>query len=127
DARMGEQNIPQSVYADSSASFEQLVAFERIYQTFQPLRPFVFLDLKRVSLALTRPDKKTYQVNVPGLFELKIRRELDDRGEPLLKTAALDYFTNQLEYARNLIYKVWNPDGSLRWDYSGRQANFRNI
>ena len=127
DARMGEQNIPQSVYVDSSASYEQLVALERIYQTFQPLRPFVFLDLKRVSLALTQPDKKTYRVDVPGLFELKIRRELDSQGEPLLKTAALDYFANRLEYAQNLIYKVWNPDGSLRWDYSGRQANFRSI
>jgi Tfp pilus assembly protein PilF len=127
DARMGEQNIPQSVYVDSSASDEQLIALERIYQTFQPLRPFVFLDLKRVPLALTQPDEKTYRVNVPGLLELKIRRNLDSRGEPLLKTAALDYFANRLEYSNNLIYKVWNPDGSLRWDYSGRQANFRRI
>jgi hypothetical protein len=44
-----------------------------------------------------------------------------------MPTAALDYFSNTLEYARNSTYKAWGPDGSLRWDYSGRQANYRRI
>jgi hypothetical protein len=61
------------------------------------------------------------------VLEIKIRRQLDDKGEPQLETAAVDYFSNRLEYARNLIYKVWEPEGGLRWNYSGRQANFRTI
>jgi Tfp pilus assembly protein PilF len=126
-AEMGEQGLPQSLYVDSSASVQQLIALERIFQSFQPLRPFVFLDVKRVPLAFVRPDAKTYEVSVPGLFTVKIRRELDENRKPLLQTAALDHFSNQIEYARNLVYKVWGPEGGLRWDYSGRQANYRTI
>jgi hypothetical protein len=100
---MGQEGIPTSLYVDSSASDEELIALERIFQSFEPTRPFMFLDVKRVPLALARPDEKTYQVNVPGVLELKIRRELDARSEPLRQTAALDYFSNRLEYARNLI------------------------
>jgi tetratricopeptide (TPR) repeat protein len=126
-SEMGEQGLTQSLYVDSSASVEQLIALERIFQSFQPLRPFVFLDVKRVPLAFIRPDANTYEVNVPGLFAVKIRRELDNKGAPLLQTAATDHFSNRIEYARNLVYKVWGPEGGLRWDYSGRQANYRTI
>lgn len=126
-SEMGETGLPQSLYMDASASVEQIIALERIFQSFQPLRPFVFLDVKRVPLAFVRPDAKTYEVSVPGVFAIKIRRELDAKGEPMLQTAALDHFSNRIEYARNLVYKVWGPDGDLRWDYSGRQANYRTI
>jgi len=61
------------------------------------------------------------------VFDIKIRRDLDDTGKPQLETAALDNFSNRLEYARNLLYKVWDAEEALRWDYSGRQANFRSI
>jgi hypothetical protein len=44
-----------------------------------------------------------------------------------MATAALDYFSNQIEYAQNLVYKLWDQDGTLQWDYSGRQANYREF
>ncbi len=124
---MNEGSVPSTIYVDASARDEQLIALERIYQSFKPLQPFVLLSIKRVPLALLSPDEKSYEVNVRGLLEIKIRRQLDEEGKPQVETAALDYFSNRLEYARNLVYKVWNPDGGLRWDYSGRQANFRTI
>jgi len=31
----------------------------------------------------------------------------------LMQTAAVDYFSNTLEYARNLTYKLWDSDASL--------------
>jgi hypothetical protein len=127
DAEMGEGGLPASLYVNGSASDEQLIALERIFQSFDPIRPFLFLDVKRVPLALARPDANTYEVHVSGVFDIKIRRDLDDRGKPQLETAALDSFSNRLEYARNLLYKVWDAEGALGWDYSGRQANFRTI
>ena len=127
DAAMGEGGLPSALYVNASASDEQLIALERIFQSFDPMRPFLFLDVKRVPLALARPDANTFEVHVSGMFEIKIRRDLDDTGKPQLETAALDNFSNRLEYARNLLYKVWDAEGALRWDYSGRQANFRTI
>lgn len=127
DADMGEAGLPAALYVNASATDEQLIALERIFQSFEPIKPFLFLDVKRLPLSLARPDAKTYEVHISGLFDIKIRRDLDDSGKPLLETAATDNFSNRLEYARNLIYKVWDADGGLRWDYSGRQANFRAI
>jgi Flp pilus assembly protein TadD len=127
DADMAEGGLPAALYVNASATDEQLIALERIFQSFEPIKPFLFLDVKRLPLSLARPDVKTYEVHVSGLFDIKIRRDLDDTGKPLLETAAIDNFSNRLEYARNLIYKVWDANGGLRWDYSGRQANFRTI
>jgi hypothetical protein len=88
----------------------------------------VVLNVRRVELTFTNSfEDKTYESVIPGLLEIKIRRRLDTRGDPLDKTAALDPFSNTIEYARNLIYKVWNEDGDLKWDLSGRQANLRFI
>ena len=34
---------------------------------------------------------------------------------------------NTIEYAQNLVYRLWDPGGRLRLDDSGKQANFRVI
>jgi Flp pilus assembly protein TadD len=125
---MGEASAPSSVYVNSSASDEQLIALERIFQTFNPLRPFLFPSVKRTNLQLVHSlEDKTYEVAIPQVLEIKIQRQLDGASHPLLQTAAIDYFSNTLEYARNLTYKVYDADGGLRWDYSNRQANYRTI
>jgi hypothetical protein len=46
---------------------------------------------------------------------------------PSIRTAVLDDFSNVIEYAQNLIFRVWGADGRLKMDYSRRQANFRRI
>lgn len=125
---MGLETSPLFLYADRLVTDEQLIALERIFQSSNPLRPLLFLNVKRSSVSVVRSEEdKTYEVKVPGVLELKIQRRLDGKGQPLLSTAALDFFSNTLEYAENLIYKVWNEDGNLRWDFSGRQANYRAI
>jgi Tfp pilus assembly protein PilF len=127
-ASMGEASAPTSVYVNSSATDEQLIALERIFQTFNPLRPFLFPSVQRTPITVNHsPEEKTYDVQIPQVLQIKIQRRWDSRGHPLLQTAAIDYFSNTLEYARNLTYKLWDPDGALRWDYSKRQANYRTI
>ncbi len=128
DASMGAESIPSTLYVDTSATDDQLIALERIFQTFNPLTPFLFLNVERAKVSLVNSqEEKTYEVDIPGVLHIKIRRQLDSQGEPLLRTAAVDYFSNTIEYAQNLTYKAWNPDGSIRWDFSGRQANFRTV
>jgi tetratricopeptide (TPR) repeat protein len=128
DASMGQENIPSSVYVPPSTTDEQLIALERIFQTFNPLRPFIFMNVKRarISFADSRQGR-AYDVSIPGVLQINIQRQVDSKGSPLVRTAALDYFSNTLEYARNVTYKVWDEDGRLRWDFSGRQANFRTV
>jgi hypothetical protein len=91
-----------------------------------PLQPFLFsnVSLKEIFFA-KRNDGKTYEVAIPGSLEIKILRQIDDQGRPLFQTAAVDYFSNTIEYAKNLVYRAFDEELQLRWDFSRRQANFR--
>jgi len=125
---MNPQVMPTNLYVSRSATDDELIALERIFQSFNPLHPWMFLNATRTELSfVSSPKTKAYEVNIPQLLQIKIQRQFDTKGKPLMATAALDYFSNTLEYARNEVYKAWNPDGSVRWDYSGRQANYRTI
>ncbi len=128
NASMSPQSPPMFVYVGRSATDEQLIALERLMQAFDPLHPSILLHIKRAEISYRKsPDGKTYDVEVPGVLRMSVRRQLDSKGQPLSKTAALDDFSNVLEYAQNLTFKVWEPEGKLKWDFSGRQANFRVI
>ena len=65
-------------------------------------------------------ESPTYEVEIPGRIHLKVQRQLDAQGRPLKRTAAIDYFSNIIEYAENLADEVWDEDGRLRWDFSHR-------
>jgi tetratricopeptide (TPR) repeat protein len=126
DACMSGDKAPARVWVEPSVSMEQIIGMERIFQCLDPLRPFVFLTVNRAKIIYeVSAQEKLLAVNVPSTVEMKVRRRLNSEGEPLLQTAAMDRFSNVIEYAQNLTYKMWDKDGKLALDYSGRQANFR--
>jgi hypothetical protein len=118
---------PTALYVNQSVTDEQVLALERLFQSFDFLHPFMFLRVRRSSISFTDTPEAIYEVMVPGTLKMKIQRQLDGRGDPLFPTAALDHFSNTIEYAHNLIYKSWDQEGKVRWDFSGHQANFRHI
>jgi Flp pilus assembly protein TadD len=124
---MGREDIPATLYVSETATDSQVIALERLAQSFNLLRPSIFLNVKRVPIVFSNPEAAVYLANVPRLLDIRIRRRLDAQGKPLMATAALDYFSNHIEYAQNLVYKVWDQGGTLEWDYSGRQANYRDF
>jgi hypothetical protein len=121
-------HLPSSVfYISRSATRKQVLALQRLVQSFNPLYPS-YPNVERRSISYSRsPDGRTYDVRVPGVLHLRIRRQMDSSGQPSSRTAALDDFSNVIEYAQNLIFRIWDQDGRLRLDYSGRQADFRFI
>ena len=125
-ATMDTQGEPAVFYIDSSATTEQVIALEHVFQQFTPLHQFMSLDTRLVKVTFER-SREVFNVEVPGAIQMKIERQLNSNGEPLLRTAAIDSFSNALEYARNLVYKVTDAQAGLKWDYSGRQANYRTI
>ena len=125
---MEAQTGPAILYVEPSATDEQLVALERIMQSFNPLQPSIILSIERVPISfISTGPGAVVEIIIPKLLEIRIRRTLGRDGKPLFATAALDQFSNTIEYAQNLTYKLWDHDRGLKWDYSGRQANFRNI
>ena len=128
NSEMETRTAPDMLYVEPSATNEQLIALERIMQSFSVLQPSIIRNVERapISFIVSRRDN-VYEVKIPSVLEMRVRRELSRTGEPLFPTAALDQFSNTIEYARNVAYKFWDKNGTLKWDYSGRQANFRTI
>jgi hypothetical protein len=125
---MDELGSSVTLFVDRSASDQQVVALERIYQAFNPLQPFVFLVVERAPISFRHlPESRTYEVEIPRRVHLKVQRQLDTQGRPLMRTAAIDYFSNIIEYVENLGDEVWDEGGGMRWDFSHRQANLRFI
>jgi Tfp pilus assembly protein PilF len=120
DANMTGSNFPSQLFVDQRATDQQVIALERIYQAFGPLHPFIFPAVVRRPISF-KSQSGIYEVSIPQRVELKIERHA------LGLTAALDPFSNLIEYVQNVTYKVWDESNSIRWDYSGRQANFRPI
>jgi len=128
DANMGTSRAPLTLFVDQRATDEQLIAIERIYQAFNPLQPVIFPTIVRLRLSFVNIDNsRTYEVKVPGRLHLRIERQADGQGLPTMQTAGVDPFANILEYSQNLIYKAWDETGTVEWDFSRRQANFRFI
>jgi Flp pilus assembly protein TadD len=128
DDAMNCQHRPSVLYVARSATDDELVALERVFQSFDPSQPFVFLLVKRAALSFVdSPQEGTYEAEIPDILHTKIRRRLDAGGHPLLRTAALDSYSNIIEYTRNLIDRVSDEEAGLKWDYSGHQANFRSF
>lgn len=123
---MGCRSAAPALYVGRAVTDDQLVALERIFQSFNPPQPYVFLRVQRGELTLASSlREETYEATLPGVLHLKIERQLDDRGEAKQRTAALDFLANTIEYVRNLVDKVSDDQAGFDWDYSGQQANFR--
>jgi hypothetical protein len=126
--RMENCSAPGVVFVSPNTTDEQLIALEHIYQAFNPLHFVLFPSVKQVPiLYAVSQNSRTYHIEIPGRLQLKVERQLDQEGRPRMQTAALDHFANTIEYAQNLIYRSWDETGSMQWDYSRRQANFRVI
>jgi tetratricopeptide (TPR) repeat protein len=119
-------SAPVSVFVAPTATDEQVVALERIYQAFTPLSFVLFPAVKRAPIRYSW-NSPAYEVEIPGTLQMKIERQLNAAGRPRMETAALDHFANIIEYARNVTYISRDDTGSLQWDFSGRQANYRVI
>lgn len=123
---MGSRVAPSVLYVAREANDDQIIALERLYQSFLPLRPILFSKVRRKEILFAKGiDGKAYNVAIPGSLEIKILRQTDDQGRPLFQTAAVDYFSNTIEYAKNVVYRAFDEELQLHWDFSRRQANFR--
>jgi|GEM_PF-2103665 len=111
------------LYVDSNASPAELEALRQILYDFNDQHSLSFVEIKRVSISFRRQGA-VLDVGSRGLFRLKV--ELPPHSAPV---AALDYFSNTIRYAKNLLYWFKDPElgPAAVWDYSGKQANYRTI
>jgi hypothetical protein len=117
-----------TLYIDEHTSPDAEEGIKQIFKSFTPGNPMIFPRIRRVPIKFQK-NGPILEFESSGLLRVKVRMHLDAEGNPLMRTAALDYFSNVLAYADNLIY--WFRDANLgseaTWDFSGRQSNYRRI
>jgi hypothetical protein len=114
---------PTTLYFSRSAAQKQIAAVENIMTGDCSYTDSRQMAAKRVDLTAGATGS-VYSVRAPML-----RLAVDLAPGPLAMEPlpALDSWSNTVTYARNITASIDDPEAGLKWDYSGRQANYRTF
>ena len=116
-----------ALYFDRSTTNEQRLAFLKIMASFLPRQAADFPYVRVVDINAQVTDGHLYHIAIPGILQMIVDRNWGRAAPPAPMFAGVDYFSNTLQYAQNLRYVVRDVDAKLDFDYSQRQANFRDV
>lgn len=116
-----------ALYFDRSTTTEQQDAFLKLMSSFLPSQStdFPYVCVADVHAQVT--DGHVYHIAIPGTLQMIVDRNWGHSEPPAPMVAGLDYFSNTLQYAQNLRYEVHDQAAKLDFDYSQRQANYRDV
>jgi hypothetical protein len=116
-----------ALYFDHETTREQQAAFLKLMASFLPSKSAEFPLVRTVQINAQVTGDHYYQVSIPGILQMVVDRNFGRPEPPMPMFAAVDYFSNMLRYAQNLRYVMHDDNANLNFDYSRRQANYRNV
>lgn len=116
-----------ALYFDASASATQQSALMKLIASFSPEMAASFPHVRVVHFNSQVTDDRLFHVSIPGILEMIVDRNWGLAEPPMPIVAAPDHFSNTIQYAQNLRYRIHDPEAELDFDYSHRQANYRAV
>lgn len=116
-----------ALYFDRAATPEQRTAFMKLVGSFSPGKTADFPYVRIVAMQVRADGGPQFAVMIPGVLEMQVDRNWGRPEPPMAMTAGADPFSNLLQYAENIRYKMHDPAANLDFDYSRRQANYRAV
>jgi hypothetical protein len=116
-----------ALYFDEKDTQEQQMAFMKVIASFFPNKAIRFRYVRAVPIRANLSADHLFYINIPEILDMEVDRNWGQPTSPFLFTAAVDYFSNALQYAQNLRYQLHDPAAQLNFDYSRRQANYRIV
>jgi hypothetical protein len=116
-----------ALYFDREMSREQQAAFLKLMASLLPGRSADFPHVRTVQINAQVTGDHYYQISIPGILQMVVDRNFGRSEPPMPTFAAADYFSNVLQYAQNLRYVMRDDEANLNFDYSRRQANYRDV
>lgn len=116
-----------ALYFDESLSPHQRDALMKLMASFSPSQTadFAYTRAARFDAAVT--NDHLFKVLIPGVFEMIVDRNWGQPSPPVPMVAAQDDFSNLIQYAQNIRYRMSDDGAGLHFNYSRRQANYRAI
>ena len=116
-----------ALYFDQSVSPDQQQAFMKIIASFFSGQDVQFPHVRLAPIHVEESEKGYYSISIPGVLEMIVDRNWGQPEPPFPFIAATDRFSNVLQYAQNVRYKMHDKEANLDFDYSRRQANYRAV
>lgn len=116
-----------ALYFDRTASAQQQTAIMKLIASFSPQGIAEFPHVLTVDLKSKIDGNHVFNVSIPGVLELIVDRNWGQVSPPMPMIAAPDHFSNMIQYAQNIRYRIHDPAAGLDFDYSHRQANYRVV
>jgi hypothetical protein len=116
-----------ALYFSNETTPEQQSSFLKLMASFLPSQSTEFPYVRKVQINAQVTRNSYYQVSIPGILQMVVDRNWGRSEPPMPMVAATDYFSNLLQYAQNLRYVMRDDEANLSFDYSRRQANYRDI
>jgi hypothetical protein len=116
-----------ALYFDRATSREQRQAFLKLMASFTPAQSAEFPSGRVVDIKAEVTGGHLYNVSIPGILQMIVDRNWGRSEPPMPMYAASDYFSNTLQYVKNLRYVMHDTEANLDFDYSRRQANYREV
>jgi hypothetical protein len=116
-----------ALYFEPSASRAQQLAFMKLLASFSANHTAEFSHVRVVPFDSEVPGGRLFKVTIPDTLEMTVDRDWGQSAPPMPMVAAQDYFSNTLQYAQNIRYRMHDLEAGLDFDYSHRQANYREV
>ena len=116
-----------ALYFDQATNMAERVAFMKLLASFFSDGAASFPYVRMVPLKAEITGDRFFRVVIPDILEIGADRNWGKPSPPFPMVAATDHFSNALQYAQNIRYKMHDEQGHLNFDYSRRQANYRVI
>ncbi|HET7102066.1 MAG TPA: DUF1326 domain-containing protein, partial [Terriglobia bacterium] len=116
-----------ALYFDRSASPAQQAAFMKLLASFSRKQSAEFPHLRVVHIDAHITGGHLFTVTIPGILEIVVDRNWGQPSPPMPMVAAPDHFSNLLQYVQNIRYHIQDDAAGLNFNYSRRQANFREV
>jgi hypothetical protein len=116
-----------ALYLDASSTAEQRAAYMKLLASFFPDHTADFPYVRSAPIDSKIIDGHLFEISIRDILELKVDRNWGEPAPPFPEVAACDHYSNTIQYAQNIRYRMQDSEAHLAFDYSRRHANYRNV
>jgi hypothetical protein len=116
-----------ALYFDERSSPEERAAMLKLIAGMFTGGAADFSHIRVVAIDAYELSDRLFRIRIPGRLQMEVDRNWGQQSPPFPFAAAVDHFSNALQYVQNVRYEMHDIDAKINFDYSRRQANYRRI
>jgi hypothetical protein len=116
-----------ALYFDEKSSSEQRRAMLKLIAGMFTGGAAEFSHVRAVPIDAYESSDRLFRINISGTLRMEVDRNWGQQSPPFPWVAAVDHFSNVLQYVQNIGYEIHDREANINFDYSHRQANYRRI